>query len=193
MENNVKIATTENPVIDLIKRRWSPRSFDSQKAITERELQTLIEAALWAPSANNEQPWQYIAGLQGADRFHKIWETLMPGNQPWCKNAAALLVSIARTTFATNEKNNLWAEHDLGLANAFLLLQATAIGIYCHPMAGFDKEKVINNFGLQPNQNPVCIIALGYLDAPEKLEEPYRSLETTSRTRKPISEILLNP
>jgi len=185
----IKHATTEHPVLDLIKERWSARSF-SPKEIAREQVQTILEAASWAPSANNEQPWEFQYALKGTTGFDTIWNCLMPGNQPWNKHAAGFIVTIARKTFAANDKPNSYAEHDVGLATSYLLLQASSMGIYTHPMAGFDKAKLIEALQLTDNESPLCVIALGYLNDADKLEEPFRGRELTARTRKSLSEIV---
>ncbi len=184
---SIKIAKTDFPVLDIIKNRWSARAF-SNEVVTETHLNTLFEAASWAASANNEQPWQYMYALKGTPGFDKIWNCLMPGNQPWTKQASVLIVAIARKTFEANEKENPGAPHDLGMANAHLMLQATAMNIYCHPMAGFDKAKLITDLNLTENQMPVCVIALGFLASAETLEEPFKTRELTERNRKSITD-----
>lgn len=192
MRSTNKIAVTKYPVLDLIKNRWSARSF-SEKTISEKDLYTLIEAASWMFSANNEQPWRFIAAKKNSADFNKILDSLNPSNAVWAKNAAAFIVSIAKINFDIdgNPVNN-WAEHDLGAANAAMILQATSMNIAAHPMAGFDAGKIKKVFGLEENLKPVAIIALGYLDKPEKLEEPFKTRELSSRKRKELSEIILN-
>lgn len=182
-----KVALTAYPVADIIRERWSPRAF-SERVVTETDMNTIFEAASWAASANNEQPWEYVYALQGTKGFEHLWECLMPGNKPWTKNAAVLIAAIARNTFASNGKPNNTAQHDLGMANANLFLQAVSMGIYCHPMAGFVKEKLRETVDLKPDQDPVCMIAMGYLGDPETLEEPFRSREFTPRSRKKTAE-----
>ncbi len=183
----IKEAKTTYPVIDLIRKRWSARSF-SDKGVSMDELNTLFEAASWAASSGNAQPWQYVYAFTGTDSFTKLWECLDKGNQIWAKRAAVLMASIKRTTDAKTGKENLWAAHDTGMANAHLLLQAVSIDIYAHPMAGFDMDKLRELLALDGQHEPVCMIALGYLDKPGKLEEPFRTREVTPRTRKPILE-----
>ena len=188
--NSIKKAQTTYPVLELIKDRWSARSF-SPKGISTEDLHTLAEAASWAPSANNEQPWQFIIAQKETDKFERIYDAMLEGNRPWCKNAAAFILCIARTHFEKNEKTNFYADHDLGMANALLLLQATSMNIYAHPMAGFDKSKIIESFGLTDLQKPMLVIALGYLDDAEKLAEPYKTRELTARNRKELHEFIL--
>lgn len=185
---NIKRANTVHPLHELIRNRWSARSF-SPKPLEQADLDTILEAASWAFSANNGQPWHYVyAHHSDVEAFHKIWSCLMPGNQPWCANAAVLMVSLAQKEF-DNGKPNPWSLHDLGAANATLMLQATSMGIFGHPMGGFDKEKAIDLLGIDANKlEPVAFIALGYLDEPEKLEEPFKTRELTPRSRKPVAE-----
>lgn len=187
--NDIKIASTQNPVADLIRNRWSARSF-SEKQISENDLDTILEAASWAASANNEQPWLYYSANKSSDAFNKIVDALAGGNQPWAKNAAAFIISVARTTFSKDNSPNAIALHDVGQANATLLLQASALGIHTHPMGGFNAEKIKTLLQLNEIQQPVIVIALGYLDEAEKLVEPFKTRELTARSRKPFSEFV---
>ncbi len=186
---DIKKVTTDRPIHDLIRSRWSARSF-SKKAIAQEDLETILEAGSWAFSANNGQPWRYIyAHHSDTEAFQKLWSCLMPGNKPWCANAAVLMVSLMRKQFDDGKPNNT-AQHDLGAANATLMLQATSMGIYGHPMAGFDKAKTIETLSLDAEKlEPVAFIALGYLDEAEKLDEPFKTRELTARTRKGLGEI----
>lgn len=185
----MKIAKTKFSVIDLIKNRWSNRAFD-EKMISDEDLNTLFEAASWAPSANNEQPWQYIVAKRGTPAFENLWNCLMPGNQPWTKHASVLVACVARATFEVNGNANQAAMHDVGLANATLLLQATSMHIHGHIMGGFDREKLTHTLSLSENQKSVCMIALGYLGNVENLEEPFKTREMAPRQRKELGEFL---
>jgi len=183
-----KIASTQHDVIDLIKNRWSPRSF-SAKELTEANIHTILEAGTWAPSANNSQPWKFIYALRGTPGFDKLLSVLAPGNQPWAKNAAALVAAIGiRETPDTNQKIHYYM-HDVGMATSYLLLQALEMGVHGHVMAGFSKPNLAEIAALPANEEPVSIIALGYADDPEKLEEPYKTRELTPRSRNPIATI----
>jgi nitroreductase len=188
----IKKAQTRFPVIDLIKNRWSARAFSDQP-ITREQILTLIEAAAWAPSSMNEQPWRYRYGIKGDPVFQQLWECLLPGNQPWAKNAATLLLCTAKKNFARNGQPNHYALHDTGMANAFLMLQATEMQIFGHIMAGFDPEKLRESFQLGDEETAVCIIALGYLGAPDQLEEPFRTRELTPRSRMELEAIVPDP
>ena len=171
----------------LILKRWSPRSF-SDRPVSKDQMDELFEAARWAASSNNEQPWSYTYAFRGSPGFDSLWECLAPGNQPWTSSAAVLMVAMYRTQFQKSGKSNPWAAHDLGLANAQLILQAAHRDIYGHMMAGFDTEKVKSLLSLEDNIRPACLIALGYLGDPESLNEPYKSRELAPRSRHPIQE-----
>ena len=182
-----KTAPVSHPVIDIIRQRWSPRSF-SAKQISQTQMDSVMEAARWSASCANEQPWKYYYAFHGTPGFEKLLDCLSGGNQPWCKNASVLIIAATRRTNEKDGKINEWAEHDLGLANAQLLLQSTSMGIYGHPMAGFDKVKASESLDLEEDVQPICAIALGFLDDADKLEEPFRSREKAVRTRKEIGE-----
>jgi nitroreductase len=185
----IKTANTRLPVIDLIKNRWSARAFSDQP-ISEEQIMTLIEAAAWAPSSMNEQPWRYRYGMKGSHIFDQMWDCLLPGNQPWAKNAATMVLCTAKTNFARNGQPNFYAMHDTGMANALLMLQATSMNIYGHIMAGFDPEKLRDTFQLGEDEVAVCLIALGYLGTPDQLEEPFRTREITPRSRMALESLI---
>ena len=184
----IKTQNIPEQLIPEIKNRWSPRSFSAQK-ISSDQMKELLEAARWSASANNSQPWKYYYAFRGTAGFQKLWECLKVGNQAWTNNAAVILV--ATTAFQSPESGNPnpWAEHDLGLANAQLIVQATHQGIYAHMMAGFETEKAKATLGLEDHMKPVCMMALGYLGEPDQLEEPFKSRELSERNRKPLTEI----
>jgi nitroreductase len=137
----------------------------------------------------NEQPWRYIyAHRADTEAFQKLVDCLMPGNQPWAKNAAVLILSLAKTQYDNGTPNGA-ALHDLGLANGNLILEATALGLHGHFMGGFDRAKAKEVFQLPDNLQPAVMIALGYQGAAEQLEEPFLSRESAPRQRKPVAEI----
>ncbi|WP_201981762.1 nitroreductase family protein [Hymenobacter rubidus] len=182
-------APTTYPVHELIRSRWSPRSY-AATPVTQDALNQAFEAASWAFSAMNAQPWQYIyAHKSDAEAFQKILDTLMPGNQPWARNAPVLIIALANTRFENGQPNGA-ALHDLGAANATLFLEATALGLHGHVMGGFDREKVRREFNLPEGLEPAVIMALGYLGEAEQLEEPFLSREKAARSRKPVSEFV---
>jgi nitroreductase len=180
-------APTTHPVHELIRKRWSPRSY-AATPVAPVTLNQVFEAASWAFSAMNAQPWQYIyAHKADAEAFQNILDTLLPGNQPWAKSAPVLIIALAKTNFDNGQPNGA-ALHDLGAANATLFLEATALGLHGHVMGGFDKEKVRRDFNLSEGLEPAVVLALGYLGEAEQLEEPFLSREKAARTRKPVAE-----
>ena len=190
--SDIKRAKTTYPVLDIIKNRWSPRSF-SDKSISTDGLNTIIEAATWSFSAMNEQPWRYVIAQKGTPLFNAFLENLFPGNKPWNTQAAAFILSIKKTNYTGTDKININALHDIGAANILLTLQANSMGIYTHVMEGYSKDEVKALLNLEEGLEPVVLIALGYPDIAQKLDEPFKTRELTPRTRKGLAEILLNP
>lgn len=185
-----KIAETQYAVHPLIAGRWSPRAFDG-KAISDDSFYALFEAASWAPSAMNEQPWRYIAARkENAAGFEKLLNCLLPGNAAWAKGAAALVLVYTKLTYTRNGNANVNAFYDAGSANQNLLLQAFSEGIYSHVMEGFDKNKAREVFEIGDDFAPVCMIALGYPGQADQLDEPLRTRETAPRSRKPLTDFL---
>ena len=185
-----KKAITDTQIHELLAQRWSPRAFLSRPVEPEK-LRSLFEAARWAPSSYNEQPWAFIlATQQEPEAFAKMLDVLVEGNRVWAKTAPVLLLSVAELQFARNAQRNRHAFHDVGLATANLMTQATALGLAVHAMAGFDVEKARQAFGIPPGWEPVAAIALGYLGEPELLPEKLRERERAPRTRKPLDEMV---
>lgn len=182
-----KIAQTKHQVIDLIKQRWSARSFTAQP-IAEKDVQNILEAGSWAPSANNTQPWRYIYAHRGTEGFKKLLSALVPGNQPWAKNAAVLIAAVGIKELPDTQQKQPYYMHDTGMANSFILLQALSMNVYGHVMGGFNKVQIAEELSLPANEEPVAMIALGYLGDAELLEEPYKARELAPRSRKPLAE-----
>lgn len=187
--NNIKKAVTENPVHDLISKRWSPRNFNSHP-IPESDLAAIFESASWAFSSMNYQPWRYIyAHKSDENNFRLMLDCLVPFNQEWAKSSSVLILSLAKKKY-DDGKLNFYALHDVGAANATLALQAQSMGIYTHVMGGFDKAKTIESLNIESDEyEPVAFIALGYLDSPEKLNASLLKREIAPRKRKAVSEI----
>ena len=184
----MKEANTQYDIHELVRRRWSIRAFSGQE-LTKDDMRTIMEAASWAPSSANEQPWRYEYAHRGTPGFDLLWNCLDTGNQKWTDKAAVLMVCIAKKLFVRNGKTNRHYMHDCGLANENMLLQATSMGFYGHPMAGFLIDKTIADLKLAEDEEPVCFIALGYRGDPDQLEEPNRTREKEERKRKSIDEI----
>lgn len=185
----IKRLESEGDLHPLIEKRWSPRAFSS-KQIPDEDLNEIFEAASWAASAMNEQPWQYIYATNGTPGFDKLWNCLNEGNQSWTKNAPVLFVALYRERYRKNGKPNRSALHDLGMANAQLMLQASANDVYGHFMGGFNGEKLKSVIDVEEGTVPFCMGVLGYLGDAEKLDEPYRTRERTKRTRNPLTEFV---
>jgi nitroreductase len=186
-----KAAVTDHPVHELIRNRWSPRAF-SDKPIPQEVLRSLFEAARWAPSSNNEQPWAYIVATKEAKvNFDKILGTLVEFNAGWAKNAAALAIAVAKLAFANNHSPNRNAQYDTGAATALLSVEATARGLVVHQMAGFDPEKARQAFAIPDGWEPIAAIAIGYPGDPNSLSPKLKDRELAPRTRKPIRDFVM--
>jgi nitroreductase len=181
-----KPAPTQLPIVDLIKERWSPLAF-SPEPIEQEKIQIIFEAARWAPSSFNEQPWRYIYALKGDEGRETLESLLVPGNG-WAKNAGMLMIDFASTIFAKNGKVNRHALHDLGAANGFITLQARSLGLMTHQMAGFDFEHANEILGVPKEFIPGSMMAIGYYGDPSQLDEKQRAREETPRVRRPIQE-----
>jgi nitroreductase len=178
------------PIDELLQQRWSPRAF-SDKMLTTEQVLTLFEAARWAASCNNEQPWRFIWSLKdGSEKYNKLFECLAPGNQEWVKTAPLLIMTLAVTHFP-NGKPNKWAPHDLGLAMGNLTTQASVMGLYVHNMAGFFPDKAREIFALPESLEPMTMAVAGYIGDPSVLSEFNQGREAQIQERKPFTEILL--
>ena len=180
-------AQTSVAVHDLIAERRSPRSLDETAVISNDDLVAMLEAARWAPSANNLQPWQLIAGKRGDENFTALMECLVPFNQSWSKRAAAY-IAIAGVPTQTDGTAIPTFMYDCGLAAAQLTIEAHHRGYVVHQMAGFDHEKAAPLFN---GANPIVIMAIGKQAAAELLEGPAYDREVAPRTRKELSEIVV--
>jgi nitroreductase len=186
-----KPAPSDFPVHELIRERWSPRAF-ADKPVPPDVLRSIFEAARWAPSSNNEQPWAYIvASRQDKEGFEKMLSVLVEFNANWAKNAPILALAVARLTFAKNNAPNRNAQYDTGAASAMLSVEATAQGLAVHQMAGFDPEKALQVFGIPAGWEPLAAIAIGYPGDPASLPQPLKDREMAPRTRKPIAEFVM--
>ena len=180
-----KPAPTDHPVHELISERWSPRAF-GEAAVGDSELGSLFEAARWASSCFNEQPWMYVWARRGTPAFDGLLSALVEANQAWAQHASVLIFGVARTAFRRNGKPNGWAQYDLGQATAQLVLQGTALGLVAHQMAGFDPGRAAEVMGLVEGEQPLVAVALGWpTDDLGKLVEPLADRETAPRARQP--------
>ena len=182
-------AETSTAIHDLIAHRWSPRAFDS-KPVEPEKLRSLFEAARWAPSSYNAQPWYFIVGTKdNPENYNRVLESLVEFNQGWAKNAPVLALSVAKLKF-DDGKPNRHAFHDVGQAAASLSLQAEALGLSVHQMAGIDPEKARKLFDIPADYEAVAGIAIGYAGEPASLPEGLRERELAPRQRKPLDSFV---
>ena len=185
-----KPANTDFPVHDLLRRRWSPRAF-ADRPVEPEKLSSLLEAARWAPSSYNEQPWAYLlATREQPAEFARLLSVLVEGNIAWAQRAPVLMLSLARLNFERNGRPNRHAFHDVGLASENLVIQATAMGLAVHQMAGFQVDKAREVFNIPEGWEPAAAIALGYPGEADSLPEPLRTRELAPRTRKPLEQFV---
>jgi nitroreductase len=186
-----KPAPSDFPVHELIRERWSPRAF-ADKPVPRDVLRSIFEAARWAPSSNNEQPWAYIVATRDEKvNFDKMLSVLVEFNANWAKTAPVLALAVAQLAFAKNNVPNRNAQYDTGAASALLSVEATARGLAVHQMAGFDPEKARQVFGIPPGWEAIAAIAIGYPGDPASLPQPLKDREMAPRTRKPINEFVM--
>jgi len=185
-------APAEYPVHELIRERWSPRAF-SAKEISSEDLRSLFEAARWAPSSSNEQPWAFIVATRNDNQnFTKALQPLVEFNVNWAKNAYVLGFAVAELAFAKNKTPNRNAHYDTGAAMSQLTTEATSRGIFVHQMAGFDPDTAREVFEIPSGWDAIAAFAMGYPGDPASLPQPYRDRETAPRVRKPIREFVMN-
>jgi len=190
--NAMKHAHAADGVLPVFQERWSPRAF-SPREVSSQDLRRIFEAARWAPSSNNAQPWRYIVGLRGTSTHEKIHESLMGFNQAWAPKAPVLILGLDKTKFDHNDSTNHFALYDLGAASAYLVLQAAALGIASHQMGGVDREKARTLLEIPADYHVAAAIALGYQDDPETLgNEELLKRELAPRDRKPLNQIALS-
>ena len=185
-----KPARTDYPIMELLKRRWSPRAFSNQTVEAEKLL-SLFEAARWAPSSFNEQPWYFVLATREKPEEHaQLLSCLTEKNQEWARLAPVLMVSVAKLNFDRTGKPNRHAFHDVGMAMGSLMTQATALDLFVHQMAGFSPEKVAEIYSIPDEFAPVAAIALGYGAEVKDLPEPFRESELGPRSRKQIQSFV---
>ena len=185
-----KNATTQVPLHPLLAERWSPRAFDSQHAVTDDQLRALLEAARWAPSSSNTQPWRFLVARRGERAFDRLVDLLAAGNQVWARSASVLILAAAETTDASGAPRS-HALYDTGQSVAQLAAQAQAEGLVTHQMGGFDAAGAAEAFALPAGLSPVVVVAVGRHDPQAVLPEPFAARENAPRTRLPLDDLLL--
>ncbi len=185
-----KVAPAEHPIHDLLRRRWSPRVF-APRPVERQKLRQLLEAARWAASSFNEQPWSFfVATIEEPTEHARLVDCLLPANQAWAKHAPVLMLTVAKLHFDHNHKPNRVAVHDVGLAVANLVVQATALDLFVHQMGGVDLAKARLTFQVPEGYDPVTAIALGYAGDPNQLPAEQRGRENEPRERRPLDQFV---
>jgi nitroreductase len=185
-----KHANPDHPIHDLLARRWSPYAF-ADRPVSAADLRSLFEAARWAASSYNEQPWRYIVATKvDSTEFERLLSCLVDGNQEWAKAAPVLALGCTSLNFERNGKPNAAAIHDLGLASANLTMEATARGLFVHQMIGILPDKAREVYRIPEGIQPLTGLAIGYAADPSVLPEKLRVRDLAPRTRKPLGEIV---
>jgi nitroreductase len=179
-------AATDHPIHDLLATRWSPYAF-ADRPVSRDDLLSLFEAARWAPSSYNEQPWSYlVATREDPAELARMLSCMVEGNQAWARAAPVLAIGCTRLTFARDGRPNAAALHDLGLASASLVLEATARGLAVHQMIGIYPDRVRELYQVPPEVQPLTGLAIGYAGDPAALPENLRARDAARRPRKPL-------
>jgi len=187
-----KSAATSYPIHQLIRNRWSPRSFDS-RIVESVKLIQMLEAARWAPSWRNDQPWRFIVTTkEDPVAYQRLFDCLSPGNQRWACLAPVLMLVIAKRGYDHGSKPNPITLYDTGQAVAQLAIEALSHGLYVHQMGGIDHERIHLTYGIPPGYQPVVALAIGYLGQITDLAQDLRRRENAQRTRLPLSDLVLS-
>lgn len=186
-----KSADTTAQLHPLLAERWSPRAFNATHQLDDVDATALLEAARWAPSASNSQPWRFLLTHRGDQDFQALSEVLAEGNRTWAPQASALLLVVAQTTDEAG-RSRPWALYDTGQAVAALSVQAAANGLHVHQLGGFDADAARHAFDLSDELTPVVVVVIGKLDPKAVLPEPLAAREQAPRTREPLQGLLLS-
>jgi nitroreductase len=188
--HDCKRATPSHPIHELLASRWSPYGF-ADRPVSDDDLRSLFEAARWAASSYNEQPWSYIVATKANPEEHeRLVSCLVEANQAWAKAAPVLAIGCTNLNFVRNNKPNAAAVHDLGLASASLTLEATARGLHVHQMIGILPDKARETYHVPENVQPKTGLAIGYVADPDSLPDLYRDRDLSPRSRKPLAEFV---
>ena len=189
---DIKLASTDHPIQELFARRWSPYFYET-RSVPDADLRAVFEAARWAPSSYNEQPWRFIvADRRNAEEFGAALGCLWDANKGWAQSAPILIFGVYSRFFALNGTANRAAEHDLGLATENLILEATARGLHAHPMIGVHPDKVKACYGIPDGYETLTALALGYKADPSDSVPVLKERDSTPRTRKRQDEFVFS-
>lgn len=193
MTDHPKIARTDHEILDVIRHRWSPRAFDATQDVSRGDLRRLFEAARWAPSSGNEQPWRFVvvSRTRAPEPFARLVDALTPKNQTWAAAAPVLVLVAVRSTREKNDARNTHAWYDAGSAVAFFTLQATASGLAARQMQGYDAERARAACDVPAPFEPAVIIAVGVAGDPSGLTiDAHREDEHRPRQRRALDEFV---
>jgi nitroreductase len=187
-----KKGLTNHPIHEFLAERWSPYAFQ-ERPVAEDDLRSLFEAARWAASSYNEQPWSYIvATKENPDNFQQLLSCFIEANQVWAKNAPVLALGIVNLRFTRNNEDNRAAIHDLGLATGNLVVEATARGICVHQMIGILPDKAREIFNIPDGSEAWTGMAIGYQGNPMTLPDALKERDLTPRQRKPLEQFVFS-
>jgi nitroreductase len=190
--NRLKKAPGVDGVLPIFLERWSPRAFDNRD-VSPADLAKVFEAARWAASSSNAQPWRFLVGTRESETHKKIHEALVDFNKEWAGHAPVLILGTALAVSPNSGKPNAYALFDLGAASSYLTLQAASQGLVAHQMAGFSHETARSLLGIPENYALGSVIALGYQGEPAVLPNPkLLERELAPRERKPLNEIVFS-
>jgi nitroreductase len=188
--NPQKHAAPDHPIHELLVQRWSPYAY-ADRPVADEDLRALFEAARWAASSYNEQPWRYIVATKASpEDYERLLSCLVEANQAWAKAAPVLALGCTSLHFSLNNKPNAAAIHDLGLASASLTFEATARGLFVHQMIGILPDKAREVYRIPEGVQPLTSLAIGYAADPQALPEKYRERDLAPRKRKPLAEFV---
>jgi nitroreductase len=189
--SQVKRAATDHPILESLAVRYSPYVFDP-RPVEEENLLACLEAARWAASSFNEQPWSFlVAERNDLDEFPRMLSCLMEANQAWAQHAGVLMITVVKHAFTKNDKPNRVAEHDIGLAMGNFTLQATELGLAVHQMAGVDLDAARRAYAIPDSHAPLTAVALGYAGDPESAADAgLAQRDEMPRQRKPLAEFV---
>jgi nitroreductase len=193
MSSHPKHATAAHDILDLIRHRWSPRAFDPGRDVSAGDLRIVFEAARWAPSSYNEQPWRFIVAerRRTPEAFSALLGTIDSQNRDWARHAPVLVLVAASTRLTRTARTNQSAWYDTGQAVGFLTLQATGLGLAIRQMEGFDHAAARAVCAIPPDFEPVVAMAIGYAGDPDLLAtERQRDAERQPRRRQPVEEFV---
>jgi nitroreductase len=187
---HIKEAASDHPIHEFVAKRWSAYAYDP-RPVAWTDLQSIFEAARWAPSSRNEQPWAYVVAVKDQkEEFEKLLSCLVESNQQWARAAPVLALGVMCLNLSRNNQPNRHAAHDLGLASATLTFEATARGLVVHQMGGILPDKAREIYEIPEGWEVMTALAMGYPGQAESLPEPFRQRDLRPRSRKPLEAFI---